>query len=408
MNKSIMTPQEFVKRWRSSNLLERQDSQLHFIELCNLLDEPLPKPGEGVESNYCFERSVQKTTGGKGRADVWKRGHFAWEYKGQHKNLDLAFDQLKQYASSLENPPLLIVSDMEQFRIHTNWTNTVSKTYTFSVNDLTDKTYRNWLKWAMSEPEKLKPGITRQELTEKAAESFAEVAHQMRERGYDPQKVAHFVNRLVFCMFAEDVGLLPKDLFTKILRTAKQYPSEFGGMASDLFGAMEKGGRFGTDRVDWFNGGLFDDDSALPMEVGEIEATLKAAELDWSEIDPAIMGTLFERGLDPEKRSQLGVHYTDREKIMQIIEPVIVQPLLQEWEGVKSEIQECLEKATKAKTPSTRNRRRNDANDLLEGYRKKLRDFTVLDPACGSGNFLYLALHALKDIEHQIQLVIVR
>ena len=399
-----MTPQEFVKRWSSSNLQERQDSHLHFIELCNLLDEPLPKPGEGVESNYCFERRVQKTTGRKGRADVWKRGKFAWEYKGQHKNLDLAFDQLKQYASSLENPPLLIVSDMEQFRIHTNWTNTVSKTYAFSIYDLTDITYRNQLKWAMSQPEKLKPGTTRQELTEQAAEAFAEVAKRLRERGHGSQKVAHFINRLIFCMFAEDVGLLPEDVFTRILRSARQHPSDFDGMASELFGAMEKGGRFGTDRVDWFNGGLFDDNSALPMEAEEIEATLKAAELDWSEIDPAIMGTLFERGLDPDKRKQLGKHYTDREKILQIVEPVIVKPLSQKWEDVKSEIQECLEKANKAKTSRTKRNWRGKAEKLLEGYRRTLREFTVLDPACGSGNFLYLALQTLKDIEHRIQL----
>lgn len=399
-----MTPQEFVERWKSSNLLERQDSQLHFIELCNLLDEPLPKPGEGVESNYCFERSVQKTTGGKGRADVWKRGHFAWEYKGQHKNLDLAFDQLKQYATSLENPPLLIVSDMEQFRIHTNWTNTVSKTYAFSVNDLTDITYRNWLKWAMSDPKKLKPGVTRQEVTEQAAESFAEVAQKMRERGNDPQKVAHFVNRLVFCMFAEDVGLLPNDLFTEILRTALQHPNEFVEMTGDLFGAMAKGGRFGTDIVDWFNGGLFDDDLSMPMEVGEIEATLKAAELDWSEIDPAIMGTLFERGLDPAKRSQLGAHYTDRGKIMQIIEPVIARPLLKEWADARLDIELFLEKSAKARTNRSKGNWRKKAERKLQDHLEMLRSFTVLDPACGSGNFLYLALHKIKDIEQQVQI----
>lgn len=404
MNQTKMTPQEFVERWNSSNLIERQDSQLHFIELCHLLDEPSPKPGEGVKSNYCFERNVQKTTGGKGRADVWKRGHFAWEYKGQHKNLDLAYDQLMQYAASLENPPLLIVSDMEKFRIHTHWTNTVSKTYAFSVNDLTDTTYRNWLKWAMSEPEKLKPGITRQELTEKAAKSFAEVAQRMRARGNDPMKVARFVNRLIFCMFAEDTGLLSKDLFTKVLRTSLQYPSELVGMVSGLFGAMEKGGFYGPDKVDWFNGGLFDDSSALSMEKEEIEATLEAAELDWSEIDPAIMGTLFERGLDPEKRSQLGAHYTDREKILQIVKPVIVEPLLKEWANVKADIEQFLRKSDKAKASRSKRRWQKQAEDKLQDYLEMLRSFTVLDPACGSGNFLYLALHKLKDLEQQVQI----
>src|SRR5690606_27144711 len=135
---------------------------------------------------------------------------------------------------------------------------------------------------------------------------------------------AHFVNRLVFCMFAEDVDLLPNRMFTRMLEHSVASPADFPALARDLFGAMLKGGRIGFERVDWFNGGLFDDDAALPLEKAEIEQVLAAARLDWAEIDPSIFGTLFERGLDPDKRSQLGAHYTDRDKIMLIIEPVIV------------------------------------------------------------------------------------
>ena len=377
-----------------------QNVQAHICILwtcATLLDETPPSPGEETESDYCFEKGVRKTTGGRGWADVWKRGRFAWEYKGQHKNLDLAFDQLKQYAWHLDNPPLLIVSDMKQFRIHTCWTNTVSKTYSFSIEDLSDITYRNWLKWAMSEPDRLKPGTTRQELTEQAAEAFAGLAQRMRERGNSAQEVAHFVNRLIFCMFAEDVGLLPEKLFTDILITAQQDNNEFVGMTRELFKAMAGGGRFGQHKIDFFNGGLFDDDTTLPMNADEIKTTLLAANLDWSEIDPAIMGTLFERGLDPNKRSQLGAHYTDRKKIMQIIVPVVVRPLSKKWEDVKSEVEQCLEKANKARTPRTQNRWRDEAEKKLQGYRNLLQKFTVLDPACGSGNFLYLALYALKN-----------
>ena len=380
---------------------ESSNSQQHFLELCDLLDEPRPPPGD---ANYCFEKSVQKTTGGKGRADVWKRHCFAWEYKGQHKNLDIAFDQLKQYAGSLDNPPLLIVSDMERIRIHTNWTNTPLETYEFSISDLTDIARRNQLKWAMSDPERLRPGITCQELTRRAADSFAQIAQRMRDRGHDPQKVAPFINRMIFCMFAEDAGLLPKDLFTNVLRSALQNPDRFSGVASDLFEAMKTGDWFWADKVNWFNGELFEDYSALPMDADDIEVTLKAAELDWAEIDPAIMGTLFERGLDPGKRAQLGAHYTDREKIMKIIAPVITRPLLREWGCVKTEMQGCLEKGGNAKTPRTKRRWNRKAKELLDGFLEKLRGFTVLDPACGSGNFLYLALHSLKDIEHEVQL----
>ena len=162
-------------------------------------------------------------------------------------------------------------------------------------------------------------------MTERAGATFAELAQSLRERGHEPQAVAHFVNRLVFCMFAEDVGLLPDNMFTRMLEHARKRPAEFTELSRDLFGAMSTGGRIGFEAVGWFNGGLFDDDETIPLERDEIDVTLKAAALDWSEIDPSIFGTLFERGLDPDKRSQLGAHYTDREKIMLIVEPVIVR-----------------------------------------------------------------------------------
>ena len=171
-----------------------------------------------------------------------------------------------------------------------------------------------------------------------------------------------------------------------------------------LFGAMSTGGDVGFEEVAWFNGGLFDDDAALPLDKAGIETTIKAAALDWSEIDPSILGTLFERGLDPDKRSQLGAHYTDRDKVMLIVEPVIIRPWLAEWETAKAEIAAVLEKAETAKSPATRTRRQAEAERLLGAFLTRLRAFTVLDPACGSGNFLYLALHALKDLEHRVQL----
>ena len=255
-----------------------------------------------------------------------KRGHFAWEYKGKHANLDVAFDQLRQYALALENPPLLIVSDMARFRIRTNWTNSVSETHEFGLEDLTRADVRNLLKWAMSEPERLRPGVTRQTLTERTATTFANLAQTLRQRGEEPRIVAQFVNRLVFCMFAEDVDLLPDSMFTRMLEQAVQAPDRFVPFAQQLFRAMAEGSEVGFESVAWFNGGLFDDDTALPLEKAEIATVLETATLDWADIDPAILGTLFERGLDPDKRSQLGAHYTDRDMIMRIIEPVVTAP----------------------------------------------------------------------------------
>ena len=399
-----MTPGEFIAKWRASELKERSASQEHFIDLCRLLGEPTPAEADPAGERYCFERGARKDSGGDGWADVWKRGCFAWEYKGRRADLDVAFNQLRQYALALENPPLLIVSDMARFRIRTNWTNSVSETHEFTLDDLADGATRDKLKWAMSDPERLRPDETRQAVTERAAATFAELAQGLRDGGHEPQTVAHFVNRLVFCMFAEDVGLLPANMFTRMLEQARRQPDEFAELARDLFGAMSVGGRVGFESVVWFNGGLFDDDTALPLDREGIETALKAAALDWSEIDPSILGTLFERGLDPDKRSQLGAHYTDRDKIMRIVEPVIVRPLLAEWETAKAGIATMVERADAAGSPAAQTRMRRQADQALRAFLERLRRFTVLDPACGSGNFLYLALHALKDVEHRVQL----
>ena len=403
MDNPTLTPKEFIAKWHASELKERSAAQEHFIDLCRLLEEPTPAEADSKGDRYCFEKGARKDSGGDGWADVWKKGCFAWEYKGRHANLDVAFDQLRQYALALENPPLLIVSDMHRFRIRTNWTNSVSEMYEFELDDLVDGAVRDKLKWAMSDPERLCPSETRQALTELAAKTFAQLAQSLRDEGHAARDVAHFVNRLVFCMFAEDVGLLPDNMFTRMLEHARHRPEEFATLASDLFRAMSVGGRVGFETVKWFNGGLFENDTALPMDLDQIRIALDASKLDWSNIDPSILGTLFERGLDPDKRSQLGAHYTDRDKIMRIIDPVIVHPWLVEWKTEKVQIADILERARVSK-PRVATRNRKQAEKILNSFLERLRNFTVLDPACGSGNFLYLALHTLHDLEHRIQL----
>ena len=325
---------------------ESSAAQEHFIDLCHLLGEPTPAEDDPTGERYCFERGARKDTGGDGWADVWKKHCFAWEYKGKHGDLG---------------------------------------------------------KWAMSEPERLRPGQSRQDLTESVAQTFASLAQALRDRGQDSHDVAKFLNRLVFCMFAEDVDLLPRNLFTRMLDAARQAPSEFVPMARELFASMASGGRFGVETVAHFNGGLFADDDALQLEKVEIETVLTAARLNWSDVDPSILGTLFERGLDPSKRSQLGAHYTDRDKVMLIVEPAVIRPLAAEWGKVKKSIALKLEQEETAKTIRAARERRREA-ELLREFLKRLRQFTVLDPACGSGNFLFLALKSLKDLEHRVQL----
>ena len=290
---------------------------------------------------------------------------------------------------------MLIVSDMETIEIHTNFSNTVNVTHRLSLDDLANPDRRQLLKWAFTEPDRLKPGQTREAVTEVAASLLGDLAQRLRQRGHAPQPVAHFMTRLLFCLFAEDIGLLPTRLFSELLAEARRTPAEFPALAGDLFRAMQSGGRFGLTRIAWFNGGLFDDAACLPLERADLDLLHSAAVLDWSAIEPAIFGTLFERGLDPDKRSQLGAHYTDAASIRRLIEPVIHAPLLAEWAAVKGEMERLLA----AKKP-----KRAQVLQALQGFLERLRTFRVLDPACGSGNFLYLALRTLKDIEHQVML----
>ena len=408
-----MTPHEFLSKWRNVELKERTASQSHFIDLCRLLDLEDPITADQKGEWFTFEKGATKTTGGEGWADVWRKGCFAWEYKGPRKDLDKAFAQLLQYSVALENPPLLIVSDMARIRIYTNWTNTVQEVHEITLEDLVDAEVRERLKRAFTDPEDFKPSKTRQALTEETAREFAGIAQRLRDRGHEPHKVAHFVNQLVFCMFAEDVGLLPDHLFTKMLDLCRSDPGSFAENASTLFGAMaNQGGKVGFTRIDWFNGGLFKDDAALPVTREDVEDLYQAALRDWSQIDPSILGTLFERGLDPAKRSQLGAHYTDRDKIMMIVKPVIIDPLETEWAAALAKMTALIKSAPKRTaerllSPAERRKAeklKDEAAAIHSAFIERLVNFRVLDPACGSGNFLYVALRALKDIEHRANL----
>ncbi|MCO5146637.1 MAG: class I SAM-dependent DNA methyltransferase [Aquamicrobium sp.] len=408
-----MTPQTFLSKWRDVELKERTASQSHFNDLCQLLDVEDPISADPKGQWFTFEKGATKTSGGEGWADVWRKGFFAWEYKGRHANLDKAYNQLLQYAVALENPPLLIVSDMNRIIIRTNWTNTVQTKHEFELEDLIDGAIRDRLKAIFIDPEAFKPSKSRQELTEEAAAEFASLAQQLRNRGHEAHEVAHFIIRLVFCMFAERVGLLPDNLFTKMIDVSRRNPDEFTQNARTLFSAMAyRGGKVGFTPVDWFNGGLFDSNHVLPVTSDDIDKLWQAASLDWSQIDPSILGTLFERGLDPAKRSQLGAHYTDHEKIMMIVGPTIIEPLESEWKKTLARITKLIENAPRQTAEkllrgtelAKRTRAISEAGALHSEFIERLANFRVLDPACGSGNFLYVALKSLKDVEHRANL----
>ena len=247
---------------------------------------------------------------------------------------------MKLYQRVLDNPSLLIVTHMDKIEVHTLWTNRVPETNVFPLQSLTDATSHARLNvFSINDIEVFKPGRTRQQLTEDVAEEFVDLAQRLRERGYNAEQLAHFVNRMVSCKFAKDVRLLPNCMFTKLQEVSQNAPDQFVANAQQLFKAVAHWGRVGYDAVECFNGGLFDESQAFPLERKDTKRALAPAKQDCSNIDPSSMSTLFQCGLDQSMRSQLGAHYTDPEKIMMIINLVIVELLTREWKEVRAKIE---------------------------------------------------------------------
>jgi hypothetical protein len=393
-----MTPSQFTARWRENPLSERAGSQAFFLDLCALLGVEAPNDSD----NYCFERGATRTGAGHGWADVWKRGHFGWENKGPGGDLGSALKQLMTYALALDNPPLLVVSNRAVTQIHTHFTGRPSETHTIGLEDIGTPENLQKLCWLFTDPEKFRPGRTVQEITADAAGRFADIAQSMTSRGHDPQKIAHFLIQCLFCMFAEDIELLPKQLFERVLNKRGADSVKLSAALGELFRAMQTGGDFLLEDIAWFNGGLFARVELIELAPGEVEALRAASKMDWSAIEPAILGTLFERGLDPKIRAPLGANYTDPGTIMKLVNPVIVEPLAREWAQARARIGPLVAKYHTGGKGSQMAWK--EAQALFLGYLERLKDFRVLDPACGSGNFLYLSLRALKDLEHRANL----
>src|SRR5664280_2889001 len=394
-----MTPSEFAAKWRGVTTGERASAQSHFGDLCRVLGQTGPTDADPSGSWYAFEKGAEKFDGRDGFADVWKKGFFAWEYKGKRKDRKAAYLQLVGYKDALENPPLLVVSDLERIEVHTNFTGLSPRTYTVTLDGLAaadPSEPLRILRAVFTEPEALRPTFDRAALTEEAARRFAELAGALHSRGHEPQAVAHFLDKLLFCLFAEDTGLLPKGLLSRLADATRAKPDDFGSALGELFGRMATGGgMFGVERIDWFNGGLFDSAEILSLSTPEIAMLVEVGRLDWGRIEPAIFGTLFERGLDPSQRTQLGAHYTSRDDIWRLVEPVVIRPLRREYATMQTQVTELTLRrdASKKKGPDP------EALRLFGAFLDRLRAVRILDPACGSGNFLYIALGALKDLE---------
>ena len=385
-----MTPDQFIEKWSRSALKESAAAKEHFLDLCALLHQPTPAQADPDGDWYTFEKGAGKAGGGDGFADVWRKGCFAWEYKGPNKDLNLAYGQLVKYAGDLENPPLLVVSDTKLIRIYTSFTNTTQRKIEIPLETINQPAQLDILRRIFEDPESLNPALTAAKLTTEAAATVAELAEALRNRGIDPARTAHFLMQTMFCFYAEDAGLLPGKLLTRVLDVTHKRPEFFARQFTALFETMRTGGFFGPEEIEYFNGGLFEASDPPALDRREIAILIKAARLDWTAIEPSIFGTLFERGLDPAKRSQLGAHYTDRASILRILEPVLFTPVRAQWAAAR-------ERLAATKSPKA-------ARELFEEFLEQLRATVVLDPACGSGNFLYLALLGLKDLEFQILL----
>ncbi len=393
-----MTPAEFIAKWQHSTLSEKAGAQAHFLDLCEMLG--VEKPGD--PDNYCFERGATRTGAGHGWADVWKRHFFGWENKGPGADLSKALKQLMTYALALDNPPLLVVCDRLLIQIHTHFTGAPSEVHTIRIEDIGEPANLEKLRWIFTAPEKFRPGRTVQDVTAEAAGRFAQIAQALTGRGHEPQKVAHYLIQCLFAMFAEDAELLPDKLFERILAKSANAPEKVSARLGELFKSMQGGGEFLLEDINYFNGGLFAVVEPLPLEASEIAELHAAAKMDWSHIEPSIFGTLFERGLDPAMRTQLGANYTDPRTIGQLIDPVVTRPLAKEWEAAKLVIAAAIEKYHAGGKGSQSAYKTAQETFLL--YIERLKNFRVLDPACGSGNFLYLALRTLKDLEHRANL----
>ncbi len=404
-----MTPKEFVNKWASTTLGELQSGQAHFLDVCRLVGVEMPGGDGRTESGdtFVFEQSLKQDSG-HGRADVFYEDHFAIEYKAadKYKDLNTAYQQLLQYRENLSNPPLLVVTDINHWEIHTNFPNTQKRVYAFNHSEIaSDAEKRGWLRDMFHAPARLHPGRHTEQVTKEAAQVFRLIADNMREWEADPRRIAFFLTKQVFCLFAEDVGLLPtaanspQGIFSHIIKQARGKPKVFKQYVHNLFVAMNNGGNILMREIPYFNGTLFNVVTVEELSHEAIQALEKAGLLNWEAIEPSIFGTLFERSLDPNKRAQLGAHYTSREDILLIVEPVLMQPLRYQWDTVQLEAAPIRERYDNARTGRAKTNATNQLLELRERILKRIRETTVLDPACGSGNFLYVSLQMLMDLE---------
>ena len=379
-----MQPHQFIERWRNTAFGERQGAQSFFNDLCALADHPTPTEFGNPEV-FTFEKWVPG-----GFADAYFEEHFGWEFKTLESELDYGLNQLLRYQVHLKTPPLLIVSSFRTIRIQTNFPGMETVRHEIPVTALHLPENLEMLRRVFHSPADFRPNRTVARVTGETAQLFHKIVGEMEELDADPEALARYLNQIVFCLYAEDAGLLRNELFSQIVREQNRNPATFDDAIRDLFGQMTGGGRFGAFNVAHFNGDLFNAADTVPLSGNALLLLEDAMKQNWRNIEPSIFGTLFERALDASKRSQLGAHYTDAADIELVVEPVVMEPLRREWEESQEEVNRLVSDGDDAA-----------AREKLAAFQRRLASVTVLDPACGSGNFLYVALRSLLDLEKQ-------
>ena len=380
-----MTPSEFIGKWQNTTFGERQAAQSFFNDLCALVGHPTPVEYGNPEA-FTFEKWVPG-----GFADAYLEERFGWEFKGDDADLDGALSQLLRYQVYLKTPPLLIVSSFKTIRIRTNFPGMETVLYEIPVARLEDEENRRKLRCAFFAPSDLRPDRSVDTVTRETAALFHAIVADLEEHTGDSEKLARYLNQIVFCLYADAAGLLPDNLFTQLVASWYRDSAAFNQRVAELFNRMAEGGSFGLAEIPWFNGNLFDHTDPVELSGAARQRLAEATRKSWQDIEPSIFGTLFERALDASKRSQLGAHYTGADDIMLVVEPVVMAPLRREWDAARREVDNLLAEED-----------RDGAEVRLERFRRRLFEVTVLDPACGSGNFLYLALRSLLDLEKEV------
>ena len=381
-----ISPQEFVAKWDRPGFTETQAAQEMFLDVCALVGHATPV-AYGNEQAFTFEKQVP----GGGKADAYFEERFVWEFKTNDNQLDQALTQAVGYARHLKNPPLIVVSSFNTIRIETNFQGMELVRRDIAVSDLARPDNIELLRKVFHDPNALRPDRSVADVTRQTADLFSRLVADMEDNTEDQERLARYLNQLVFCLYSEDAGLLPEGLFTRIVAQNFRDPETFDGAIRGLFNLMATGGFSGADRIAQFNGDLFNTVDTVELSTTALQRLGEACAQNWRSIEPSIFGTLFERALDASKRAQTGAHYTGADDIELVVEPVVMTPLRREWETAKQEVNDLIDE---------------DDDDVararLEAFRERLASVKVLDPACGSGNFLYIALRSLLDLEREV------